>query len=178
MTVKVGDTFAADYCDGRYGWTVDEVIDGRVVLASSEMATRDWGIGQKAWTVEDVEMSIRFERKYSEASKQMADFWESARVGDTLHYHNGFGEFVRGVVVIEDGEKKLQPTAMVGDWTYHWEYYWAKLVKGDGAWQPHVSTIYEFGSSGGEHGGDDPRTMTPLDFTGRTNDYLEHLLKD
>lgn len=177
MRVKVGDTFAADYCDGRYQWTVDEVIDGRVVLASSDDATRDWGIDQKAWTVKDVETSRELEAKYRNVTQDSDDFWDRQELGTTLHYHNGFGEYVRGIVKSVDGVKLLDPIAMVGDWTHHWEYTWAKLVKGDGAWHPHASFIYESGATAAKHGADDPRTMEPLDFTGRTNDYLEHLLE-
>jgi hypothetical protein len=175
--VKVGDTFAADYCDGRYRWTVDEVIDGRVVLASSEEATRDWGIGQKAYTVEDVGTSMKLDDFWEQHRRVHDSFWDNVQVGAMIHYHNGFGEWVRGTVIERDGKKLLDPTAMVGDWTHHWEYHWAKLVRGDGAWQPSVSNIYESGqwSRGDTHG--DPTTMEPLDFSDRTNGYLDYLLK-
>lgn len=47
------------------------------------------------------------------------DWWAQRQVGETVHYHNGFGQYIRGTIIVEGGEKKMLPTAMVGNWKQH-----------------------------------------------------------
>jgi hypothetical protein len=46
-------------------------------------------------------------------------YYKSLRVGDILHYHNGFGQFVRCEVVDEEGSHVLKRNGLVGSWRNH-----------------------------------------------------------
>ena len=182
MKVKVGDTFNAPHADSEFTWTVREV-SGRYVLADMD-DPHDWGHVERAFLVTEVETCMRWDAQRRAHFDRQADFWATVTVGRTLHYHNGFGEFVRGIVV-EDvhGKRELQPTALVGVWDHHWEYHWAKVVRGDGAFQPSVSCIVEAPEFAGIHPrwnltAEDVPNLPPLDLSSREegNAYFKHCM--
>lgn len=90
-------------------------------------------------------------------------FWSRQKVGDTLHYHNGFGEYVRSVVVASgdplDPRKALKPIGLVGNWPQYElsnrntdgeivrGWFASIIVSADDSaphtWRPHPSNIYE-----------------------------------
>lgn len=178
MTVKVGDTFRDSYADGYLNFTVIEVT-GKFILAESDNDP-DWGVVEKAYTVRQAEGLIGWSRDEDARTRKHADFWKDLVADQVIHYHNGFGEWVRGVVVVVNGERRLQPTALVGKWNDGtWPYYWAMIKRGNGAWQPNVGNVYESGEWGRGDSHGDPRTMESLDFTDREagNSYFEHCLQ-
>lgn len=179
MAVKVGDTFSDSHADGMFKFEVVEV-QGKFVLAVME-DNPDWGPVEKAFTVKAAEGLIGWQRTIDASRQQHNDFWANVQVGRVIHYHNGFGEYVRGVVIERDGKRQLDPVALVGDWKNHWEYHWAKLLRRDGAWQPSSTCVYEapdFVGPRGPNAGVDPTTLAPLDFTeqAKGNDYFRHCL--
>lgn len=178
--VQVGDTFYANVADGREEFTVTEVT-GKYVTA--EAMSIDWGHLEQAFLVSDVERKQAYQRGVDRMFKEHADFWANQELGATLHYHNGFGEIVRGTVAtLEDGRKGLQPTAIVGEWEYHWEFYWSKIKRGDGAWQPSETCVFESPKFAGVHPRwniTDPSGLEPLDFSDREegNSYLAYAMR-
>lgn len=122
---------------------------------------------------------IRWEEAMEAAHASQDDFWAQLPVGETIHYDNGFGEFVRGIVVERDGEKKLKPIALVGNWSerdlpkrrpngeVYFPHHADKIVnRGEGAeWQPHESCVYEANAYSKRDRVPDPRTLTPIDLS-------------
>ena len=140
MTVKVGTTFAAPLMDGRPTWTVLEVLMGRVVLATTGPDWPDAPNHEAAFKIEVVQASIAHDERI-DASRAANDMWWAQQtVGSVRHYHNGFGEYVRCVV---DGDRNLQPVALVGNWTAHQDFYISRIEDGSGAWRQHVSCVFE-----------------------------------
>jgi hypothetical protein len=82
--------------------------------------------------------------------------------GSIVHYHHGFGRWVRARAVRVDGETQLRPEALVGRWEADSQTsYWIDRFRETGAWRPHWTAIYESGKEGGRWKGDpgyDPRT--------------------
>lgn len=137
-------------------------------------------------------------RQHVEASKAMQaifqgnqDWWDAQALGTVVHYDNGFGQFVRGVIVDDGGERKMQPTALVGHvitadtpvedirehggWRDHEvarrtaygdvDYgYHAKHVLTRESMRPHPGNIVESPDYSGSKLGVDPREMEPIDF--------------
>lgn len=97
------------------------------------------------------------------------DFYnKTLRVGQVVHYCNGFNAFVRCHVTLE---KDLLPVELVGEWhgmdlpkrfpngDIYLGYHAEKIKKGE-AFKPHASNIFEFKT--GERKGLDPRHLKAI----------------
>jgi hypothetical protein len=86
--------------------------------------------------------------------------------GSIVHYHHGFGRWVRARAVRVDGETQLRPEALVGRWEPDSQTsYWIDRFRETGAWRPHWTAIYESGKEGGRWKSDpgfDPRTAAAV----------------
>lgn len=115
---------------------------------------------------------------WDRAQKAREGFWESQKVGDIVHYHNSFGQFVRGEIVEHEGKKQMKSIALVGDWkgydlpqrnadgSIRYSYNAKKVLEGD-IWQPSDSCVYEapsYSESNNSRYGD-PREMPAIDLT-------------
>lgn len=108
----------------------------------------------------------------AEQAKQ--GFWASRKVGEILHYHNSFGQFIRGEVVDNGGKMELKPTALCGNWnkydlpyrskdgTINYSYHVKKIQEGE-SWQPSDSCVYEAPAySESYKSAGDPRVMPAI----------------
>lgn len=100
---------------------------------------------------------IAMERAWDQAARGQDDFWDRQVVGRVLHYHNGFGQYVRGIVVLQGDKKVLKPKALVGAWDKRdlphrrpngeivYPYHADKVVNGgpDACWQPSEGCVVE-----------------------------------
>lgn len=140
----------------------------------------DYGPVTRYYTREDVLSRASWDSIFDDLAKQRDNFWDSQEVGTVLHYHNGFGQFVRGEVVEIDGEKRLMPKALVGAWSksdlpsrtstgeIHYPYHAKKIIEqnDEGAWQPSDGCVYESPSfSPPARNAADPRTLPEIDLT-------------
>jgi len=116
LELRAGRTFSAVVNDGVFKFEIESVRNG-VVTAVCE-PNNEWGIDTKVFTVEEVVSSIKREAVFERYSNVDREFWDGAEDGEILHYHNGFGQFVRCEVYTNeaDGEKYMRPIALVGDW--------------------------------------------------------------
>lgn len=99
-------------------------------------------------------------------------WWTNQRIGAVVHYNNGFNQFVRGVIVEHEGEKKMLPTALVGAGWKPWDLAvinsngqvsygtHAQDVIAQKVFQPNASNMIEYP----DHilRGPDPRTLKAL----------------
>jgi len=168
--VGIGTIFSAAYADSRVQWRV---------VAPRGSATWDCEIndpdykGKKVFGSEEILSAIAHDRLFANLATGKDKFWEKRRVGETLHYHDGFGNFVRGVVVKNDDRKELKPIALVGNWKPHdlpmydrsgtvrLPYQVKKINEGT-SWQPDPSCVYESEHAGNARSYPDPRTQAVL----------------
>jgi hypothetical protein len=119
------------------------------------------------------------------AGKQQAsnDFYASLAPGQVVHYHNGYGQFVRCEATVEDGETKLLPTALVGNWKTHdlpRRYpngkvhlgFQAQRIADGETFKPNADFLYEAPGFNDRHGVD-PTALAPLDITVPAMDAAE-----
>jgi len=162
--IKIGTTFDAPLMDSTPEWTVTELIGDRVVIARTASDWLDAPNHEAAFKVEVVQASIAFRERMDCERQKSANFWDSVTPGDTLHYHNGFGEYVRCTVT---RDRNFQPIALVGSWSAHQDYYIMKIEDGTGAWRPHPSCIFEapgFVAPRHRDAPADPRPLAPLEY--------------
>jgi hypothetical protein len=165
VTEKVGrDAFRA-VC-------VNEPIEIHGQTLDSDFAGQERTFGG-----DEIRRSIAMAQVFTSLIERSNDFWSTVEVGATLHYHNSFGKFIRGVVVEQDGKRMLRPTALVGAWSpidlpkrqpdgSVYESYHAQKIREGDAWQPSDGTIYESPSfAEGHKAKGDPRALPALDLT-------------
>jgi len=161
--VAVGMKFRATYADGNPLWEVTRK-SGRsawVCVCVNEPFEHDgrkfdsdFAGTERAFLSKEILASAAYAAMFDNLHNESDAWWASRKVGETLHYHNAFGKFVRGIVVEQDGEKKLCPTALVGKWddydlpqrrpdgSIHLGYHAEKIQEKD-AWQANSGCMYE-----------------------------------
>lgn len=104
----------------------------------------------------EVERTRRWEQHWAEAQDQTEKFFQE-HLGKQVHYHNGFGQFVRGTVVkvkalrkkidaetLKVGEFAIRSEALVGKWDrLTSDAYHVRGVKENRLFRPNITCIYE-----------------------------------
>lgn len=77
----------------------------------------------KVFGTEEIVQKLRRAQFFEERAAKSEDWWASRLPGETVYYHNGFNQWVKGTIVrsVEDGQvvMKMLPTAMLGGWRAH-----------------------------------------------------------
>jgi hypothetical protein len=120
--IKINDTFRSTYADSNALWKVIKKKSSDVYLCeivnetfecNGKVFSGDYAGVQKVFLSEEINRAVNF-KKASEKIKQNCDnYYESLTEGQIVHYHNGFGEYVRCKV---NQDKQLVPFALVGRW--------------------------------------------------------------
>jgi hypothetical protein len=127
-----------------------------------------------------------FTREHIEAAIAMEEFWQRshdaheefyASLGDhqIVHYHDGFGQYVRCHAVkaphdvpdadIKKGDRCLLEVALVGNWRkfdLRPDGYHARGIREGRLFKPNASNIYENPKASVRQKHPDPRHMTPI----------------
>lgn len=125
-------------------------------------------------TIADVEQQREWDAAFDRSGDENERFYASLKEGQTVHYHHGFGQYVRCEVVSEGGRKALREVALVGAWR---EYdlpkrdldgsvrlgYHAEGVDEGRTITPHMSCIWESGED--RRFPDDPAALEPVDLS-------------
>jgi hypothetical protein len=168
--VTIGTTFPSMYADSIPLWKVVRDRGGNAY--DCVVVSEDWTGTKKVFGGEEILAAKRSQEFYQEMADDHDTFWNNQTVGATVHYHNGFGSFVRGVIVVEDGEKKMRPTALVGKWAAYdlpridaagnfQESYHARQIREGTLMQPNYSNMVE--AVGVRDGETDPRGQPEID---------------
>jgi hypothetical protein len=159
--IKINETFRSTYADSNALWKVIEKKSNDVYLCEivnetfeydGKIFNGDYAGIQKVFLAEEVKRAVDFQ-KASEKIKQNCDnYYDSLTEGQIVHYHNGFGEYVRCRV---NQDKKLVPFALVGRWrtydlpkrladgTVHLSHQ-CKQILNQTPFKPHASNIFEY----------------------------------
>lgn len=197
MSVKIGDTFRSSYADGNPLWRVTSKSGASAWIAVSE--DEDYGGMEHAFTTKQVESAMKWARTLSALGNDHDDFFANLNPGEIVHYHNGFGDYVRCQVILGEGTSVhgddltglnvLQPIALVGEWKHDLPrrdargevqlgYHAEKVINRTGAWQPSTSCVFEAPGFSGPRGpvaGRDPRDMEAIDLSVPEMDEAEKM---
>lgn len=134
-----------------------------------------------------------FTREHIEGALAMEEFWRRshdeheefyASLGDhqVVHYHDGFGQYVRchavtatedvpGMAGIKKGDRCLKEVALVGNWRKHnlnpGDWHVRGVLEGR-LFKPNASNIYENPKASVSQRHPDPRHMKPIDLEARS----------
>jgi len=189
IEVGVGTEFRSVIADGNCLWRVTRArgrgvweaevqpewveVYGKRTMISDYVGTTD------VFTTERIAGSINMDNVFARLADDSDFFWEDQVEGAIVHYHNSFGQYVRGRIVIEDGRKVMLPIALVGAWRNHdlvgWTawgevrkgYHVRKIEEGE-TMRPHATNIYEcpgFRGPRGEASEINPREAEAIDLT-------------
>lgn len=153
----VGVKFHYNFADSRPEWIVEKKRGRGAWECRVTETSPDWAGRTKVFGTEEIESALAYDEMISTIGKNNGDWWASRKVGQIVHYHDAFGRYVRGVIVNHEGEMKMQPTALVGNWTEHdlpkrllngtvrWGYHAEKIRNPgpDSLINPHQSNMWE-----------------------------------
>lgn len=181
MTVKPGLTFRSGYADSNALWKVIsheggrawncEIVDEPIVLPGGRTISGDYAGVVKPFMDEQIAAAIGQAEAISRIRDDHDFFYANLTDGQTIHYHNGFGQYVRCTVA--DG--KLVPVAMVGAWrsydlprrddrgTLVLSYYAEKIMYGE-PMAPHASNLWEYPGFS-RKGRPDPTDLDAIDLS-------------
>lgn len=178
--IKRGDRFHSIIADSNALFEVTRQV-GRSDVYEAKVIPgpfSDYAGTVKVFHGREIRARMALENAIDHSQQSSEDFWARQKIGTQLHYHNGFGNVVRGeVVLMKNGKKGLLPTALVGKWrpydlpqrladgSIHLGYHADKIAKGE-AWQPHSSCVYESPDCAKSYRAEpDPRKLPALDLT-------------
>lgn len=143
--------------------------------------------------VADVKSMVERDRNLQAMFASQDDWFDGLAVGTTVHYHDGFGKFVRCEVKVGDednlrshdgkvrnkdliGKTVLSPVALVGNWTSPvsrnlqtgeavYGYHAQAIIEQRGAWRPSESCVFEAPGYSARAGEADPANAQPVDLT-------------
>jgi hypothetical protein len=173
--VKIGTQFRNTYADGNPMWTVTKKLGRGVWEARINANEYDFAGVSKSFRTSDIEASLRRALFFEQLGNEHNLFYASLTPGQIVHYHNGFGNFVRCEVVSGHGENALKPIALVGEWRSHdlpsrapdgsirRPYHVEKIAEGE-TMTPSYSLIFESPCFNNRYD-IDPRTLDPVDLT-------------
>ena len=174
-------TFRSTYADSNALWKVVRKegrnyrcqIENERIEIDGKWYEGDYAGEQKIFSPEEIRGSIGLSKMFDGLAKSHDNFYANLTPGQTIHYQNGFDNWVRCVVVIasDDGEKKLKPVALVGEWRSHDlpsryrdgsinEGYYPKMIRTGELMTPNASNLFEAG--GKPRNGIDPSTLSPI----------------
>lgn len=175
-------TFRYHHADGNPLWRVIRKsgpesyvcrVENEKIVIDGEEYDSDWAGTEKAFLATDILRSIGMDKLFDGMRNEHDDYFKSLKPGQTVHYHNGFGNYVRCTVVVKDGANVLKPFALVGAWRSHdlprrlqdgslsYAHY-PKMIADGETFTPNYSNIYETGKVEKQP---DPRNMPVIDLT-------------
>lgn len=185
MAVRIGTRFHAVLADANVEWRVTAKL-GRGVWEAT-CIDEDYGGSTRAFRAKDIEAAKAIDKMWADNRRKHGDFYAGLKVGQIVHYFNGFKEFVRCEVVEgtkEDmealaicqaerdrakAEKMLKPIALVGEWR-EWDLrpdsYHVRGIEEGRPFKPNVTCIYEAEDYAARKRSIDPRGLEPIKLTG------------
>jgi hypothetical protein len=151
-----GKKFRTSFADANVLWRVSRRIRTGVyecVVVNEPIKIRgktydsDFAGTTRIFAREEIEVALvreEWERGLQDAHEA---YYESLKLGQIVHYHGGFGKFIRCEVVMSPaGKKCLRRLALVADWNsdeLEGDSYQAQAIKKGKLFRPAASNIYE-----------------------------------
>jgi hypothetical protein len=166
-------TFHAHYADSNPQWRVIQARGRGTYVCEVTAESIDWQGVKKAFLTEEILGAIRMASVFDTIGNDHDRFYTNLKPGQIVHYNNGFDEWVRCKVVVQEDENVLKPFALVGDWKPHslarrrndgsidYGHYIKQIVDGE-TFSPHASNLYENGAK--PRNGISPVGLTPINY--------------
>lgn len=163
---------------GRGVWEAI-VVDEPVEIEGIGKVSSDHAGTVRVFTTQEIRHKVGFQGALKRSIDESEAWYESLRVGQTIHYDNGFQQWVRCVVVMAatvhnaKPHKCLKPLALCGNWSkydlprrladgsVHTSYHVKQIAEGT-CFEPHFGSIFESGRSRAK---DDPSKLPALDLS-------------
>jgi hypothetical protein len=185
--VKVGMRFRSCYADSNPLWEVKrsrgqrawecEIVNEPFNI-NGKLIDSDWAGTRKLFDSSEILRSVDYEKSLKQSLDESDEFYKN-NVGQIVHYHNGFGAYVRCEVVDEECKglrPSLKPIALVGKWQSYDlprrrpdgivdHGYYANMMLEKTLFHPHVSNIYEFPQYSRQNTEPNPKNLPPIDLS-------------
>lgn len=141
----------------------------------------DWQGMAKVFGGEEIRRAVSSAAMWQEIASEHDSWWNARKIGEIVHYHNGFGQYVRGRIVWDvseefpNGRNAMIPTELVGNWRPYdlphfnaagnlVESHYVRKIREAETMQPNYSNMVE--AVGVREGkGEDPRGKPAIDLT-------------
>lgn len=182
--IGIGTKFYAQYADGNAAWVIVKARGKDTWEAEIAPESLDYVGTRRVFGGEEIRRAKRTTQLFHSLRNEHDEFWASRKIGEIVHYHSGFGQYVRGEVVEKDGKKVMKSTALVGDWRSYdlphrnrfgkveIGYHAQKVIEGD-TFQPNSSNVVEGGFRPRSGFATHPRDLPALDLTVPAADEVE-----
>lgn len=183
--VTVGMEFHAPYADSNSKWIVRKSLGGawlcEIVNDPIEIDGKtypgEYNGTKKSFMSHEILTSLAMVAMFDGIADENQKFLQSQKPGTILHYHNGFGQYVRREVVRDGNVNKLKPIALVGNWekrdlpqryqdgNVYYPFHANKIITGELDDRLQSSTTYEhpnFSKPMGDARNIDPRKLDPI----------------
>ena len=114
-TIAKGTRFTAHHADDAVTFEIRR-MQGRGAWRAVIVAHEDYAGLERVFTSEQIRAALRHEAMAQQASAAQSAWFDALETGARVHYHSGFGDYVRTTVVEVDGKEMLRPLALVGGW--------------------------------------------------------------
>jgi hypothetical protein len=170
-TVTVGTKFHSAYADSNPTWQVTR-NRGKDVWEAKVVNSPDWDGTVKVFTTQEILGSKRLAGAFAKIASDSDKFYAGLKAGEIVHYHNGFQQYIRCIVVKTAKKTVLKRVGLVGNWSttdlphrlasgeVYWGFHAKAILKGE-TFEPAGSNIYECVKKPGL----DPRKLPTLDLT-------------
>jgi hypothetical protein len=169
MTTKIkkGTEFRASHADSNPKW---RVVTARGRFCETVGIEEDNQGVRRGFLREEVERLVSYAEACARMAREHDDFYSSLKVGSTVHYHNGFGQWVRCVATLGTTRQNpkehvcLTPLELVGAWR---EYdlrpdrYLVKMIRDGGTFEPNYTNLWE--APNGERRYPDPTGLSAVE---------------
>jgi hypothetical protein len=148
--IRVGTRFSYAYLDSEPTWEVVEVL--RRGVYRCHVVADEWQGTERVFAREEVERALALQARQEEDDRRQKDFYASLEMGQVVHYHDGFGCFIRCEVVrapegdrfVRAGDICLREIALVGAWrAYDLEPDSFRRRSLGKLMRPHALNVYE-----------------------------------
>lgn len=182
--VTVGTKFHSAYADSSPLWRVVRERGGDTWDCVVDAENPDWAGTKKVFGGEEIRRSIAASAFWDSLADRSADFWGNLKEGQTVHYHNAFGQYIRGVAVRGESHGRpamvMRPTALVGAWREYDLPRWSdagfssqgchsvRMIASGETMQPNSGSMWEspeFSRPLGDAARIDPTALDPIDLS-------------
>lgn len=179
IKVKIGTEFREAITDCNALWRVTSKVARGVWEVTvvnepwecgGETYDSDYAGTRRVYRTSDIVRILTWEASVARMMKAHEDYYAALELGSTIHYHNGFGQFVRCDVVVgvdKDGVegRMLRSIALVGAWSdldLRVDSYHVRQIAEGSLMKPNAGNLYENPDANCSRAHADPCMATPL----------------
>lgn len=174
MKVDVGTRFESSFADANPTWSVVRPKGSGVWVCRIVPEDPDYAGTEKLFSTGEIRAILEQAENFRLLHEHADQWWARQEIGSIVHYDNGFNQYVRGEIVLHNGEKMMKPLALVGKWherdlphrcsdgTIYESYHVRSIREGE---PKRYGVMYERDRAVPHRGRLDPTDMLPIDLS-------------